>query len=89
MDLIYNKPFPFGPYSTFPWLKRNPVLFPYEHPFLSVDKSYQSAFKPVQPIVERPPSQKQEQSDDEVDIETTDDKVDLRWGPKQERVSAY
>ncbi|KAF5294865.1 hypothetical protein FQA39_LY00349 [Lamprigera yunnana] len=90
MDLIYNKPFPFPPYSTFPWLKRNPVLFPYENPFFPVDKSYQSAFKPVQPIQEKPP-QKDDHSDDEVDIESTDEKMEVTtyWSPKRERVSRF
>lgn len=88
MDLIYNKPFPFSPYSTFPWLKRNPVLFPYENPLFHVDKSYQSAFKPVQPVGEKS-SQKEDHSDDEVDIESTDEKLEVTryWSPKRERVS--
>ncbi|KAK4872132.1 hypothetical protein RN001_016256 [Aquatica leii] len=88
MDLIYNKPFPFAPYSTFPWLKRNPVLFPYENPFFPVDKTYQSAFKPVQPILEKPP-QKDDHSDDEVDIESTDEKMEVTtyWSPKRERAA--
>lgn len=91
MDLIYNKPFPFAPYSTFPWLKRNPVLFPYENPFFPVDKTYQSAFKLVQPIGEKPAPQKEEHSDDEVDIESTDEKMEVSsyWSPKRERVSEF
>ncbi|XP_022915430.1 SKI family transcriptional corepressor 1 homolog-B isoform X2 [Onthophagus taurus] len=74
MDFIYHKPFAFASYSTFPWLKRNSIVFPSENPFFSVDRSYQSAFKPVQqqPCGSFTP-QKEEQSDDEVDIETTDE----------------
>lgn len=90
MDFIYHKPFAFTSYSSFPWLKRNPILFPPENPFFPMEKSYQSAFKPVQPLVEEPAPQREEQSDDDVDIETTDDKADLtcgRWSPKQEKVS--
>lgn len=91
MDFIYHKPFAFSSYSSFPWLKRSPILFPHESPFFSIDKNYQSAFKPVQTLVEEPIQQKEEQSDDEVDIETTDDKTDSNacpnWSPKREKVS--
>lgn len=91
MDFIYNKPFAFSSYSSFPWLKRSPILFPHENPFFPIDKNYQSAFKPVQPVAEEIP-QKEEQSDDEVDIETTDEKTELptscpQWSPKPEKVS--
>lgn len=93
MDFIYHKPFAFSSYSSFPWLKRNPILFPHESPFFSIDKNYQSAFKPVQTLVEEHIQQKEEQSDDEVDIETTDDKTEsnncTNWSPKQEKVSHF
>lgn len=90
MDFIYNKPFAFSTYSSFPWLKRNPIIFPHETPFFPIDKNYQSAFKPVQPVAEET-SQREEQSDDEVDIETTDEKTDIPascppWSPKPEKV---
>lgn len=88
MDFMYHKPFAFSPYSTLPWLKRNPILFPHENPFFSIDKTYQSAFKPVHPINISDNEQKQEPSDDEVDIETTDDKDDrASWSSKAEPVS--
>lgn len=88
MDFMYHKPFAFSPYSTLPWLKRNPILFPHENPFFSIDKSYQSAFKPVHPVTASESEQKQEVSDDEVDIETTDDKEErTSWSPKTEPVS--
>ncbi|CAG9816874.1 unnamed protein product [Phaedon cochleariae] len=74
MDFIYHKPLAFGSYASFPWLKRNPILFPQDNPFFPIDKSYQSAFKPVQPVPDKGGSQKDEESDDEVDIETTDEK---------------
>lgn len=89
MDFIYHKPFAFGTYSNFPWLKRNPILFRPENPFFPIEKNYQSAFTPVQPVAEEQQPQKEEQSDDEVDIETTDDKADAntcRWSPKHEKV---
>lgn len=58
-----------------------------------MEKNYQSAFKPVQPLAEEHVPQKEEQSDDEVDIETTDEKSEItagsRWSPKQEKVSFY
>ncbi|CAG9855075.1 unnamed protein product [Phyllotreta striolata] len=92
MDFIYHKPLAFSSYSSFPWLKRNPILFPQDNPFFPIDKAYQSAFKPVQPIVERPVSQKDEESDDdEVDIETTDEKTDgapTSWDLKEEKVAS-
>ncbi|XP_050519500.1 SKI family transcriptional corepressor 1 homolog-B isoform X1 [Diabrotica virgifera virgifera] len=90
MDFIYHKPLAFTSYSSFPWLKRNPILFPQDNPFFPMDKSYQSAFKPVQPVVDRPVSQKDEESDDEVDIETTDDKPDAapNWEFKEEKVAS-
>lgn len=87
MDFMYHKPFAFSPYSTLPWLKRNPILFPHESPFFSMEKSYQSAFKPVHPVNVSENEQKQELSDDEVDIETTDDKEERTWSPKPESVS--
>lgn len=90
MDFIYHKPLAFTTYSSLPWLKRSPILFPQENPFFSVDKSYQSAFKPVQPSLEGAVSREEEQSDDDVDIETTDDKADSvpssTWAMKQEKV---
>lgn len=91
MDLIYHKPLAFSSYTSLPWLKRGPILFPQDNPFFTMDKSYQSAFKPVQPVVEKSVSQKDEESDDEVDIETTDEKADtqLNWEPKEEKVSFY
>ncbi|XP_018578711.1 SKI family transcriptional corepressor 1 homolog-B [Anoplophora glabripennis] len=89
MDFIYHKPLAFSSYSSFPWLKRNPILFPQDNPFFPIDKTYQSAFKPVQPVVERTVSQKDEESDDEVDIETTDEKTDstTNWDLKEEKAS--
>lgn len=97
MDFMYHKPFAFSPYSTLPWLKRNPILFPHENPFFSIDKSYQSAFKPVHPVNvpvsdDNEHEQKQELSDDEVDIETTDEKDPENrstWSPKAEPVSEF
>lgn len=88
MDFIYHKPLAFSSYSTFPWLKRNSILFPHESPFFPIDKSYQSAFKPVQPVNERTVLQKEDESDDEVDIETTDEKNDgsANWDLKEEKV---
>lgn len=88
MDFIYHKPLAFSSYTSFPWLKRAPILFPQENPFFSIDKTYQSAFKPVQPIVERTVSTKDDESDDEVDIETTDEKTDTspNWDLKEEKV---
>ncbi|XP_044257215.1 SKI family transcriptional corepressor 1 homolog-B [Tribolium madens] len=86
MDFIYHKPLAFSSYSTFPWLKRNSILFPHESPFFPIDKSYQSAFKPVQPVNERTVPQKEEESDDEVDIETTDEKTETNnWNLKEEK----
>lgn len=90
MDFIYHKPLAFTSYSSFPWLKRNPILFPQDNPFFPIDKAYQSAFKPVQPVVERAVSQRDDESDDEVDIETTDEKTDgvqSNWDLKEEKVS--
>lgn len=88
MDLMYHKPFTFSPYSTLPWLKRNPIIFPHENPFFPIDKNYQSAFKPVHPVTVNESEQKQELSDDEVDIETTDDKEERSsWSAKNESVS--
>lgn len=92
MDFIYHKPLAFTTYSSFPWLKRNPLLFPQDGPFFHMDKTYQSAFKPVQPAVSESAaaSRREEQSDDEVDIETTDEKMDEvqapRWNLKEEKV---
>ena len=90
MDLIYHKPFAFASYSAFPWFKRNSIIFPNENPFFSIDRSYQSAFKPVQPIAENVAPQKEEQSDDEVDIETTDECIETtmyrHWDAKQGKV---
>lgn len=91
MDFIYHKPLAFSSYSSFPWLKRNPILFPQDNPFFPIDKTYQSAFKPVQPVVERTVSQKDDESDDEVDIETTDEKTDSapNWDLKEEKASDF
>lgn len=50
-----------------------------------MEKSYQSAFKPVQTVVDKSPVEKKEDSDDEVDIETTDDKT-TTWDLKEEKV---
>lgn len=96
MDFIYHKPLAFTAYSSFPWLKRNPMLFPQDGPFFPMDKTYQSAFKPVQPA---PPesaaaSRRDEQSDDEVDIETTDEKTEGvqspgGWNLKEEKVRLH
>ncbi|XP_049817971.1 SKI family transcriptional corepressor 1 homolog-B isoform X2 [Aethina tumida] len=86
MDFIYHKPLAFSPYSTFPWLKRGPIIFPQENHYFSIDKTYQSAFKPVQPIVDRSVVQQDQDSDDEVDIETTDDNTSpLHWDLKEEK----
>ncbi|XP_044765342.1 SKI family transcriptional corepressor 1 homolog-B [Coccinella septempunctata] len=85
MDFIYHKPLAFTSYSSFPWLKRSPILFPQDNPFFSMEKSYQSAFKPVQTVVDKSPVEKKEDSDDEVDIETTDDKT-TSWDLKEEKV---
>ncbi|CAH1121266.1 unnamed protein product [Ceutorhynchus assimilis] len=88
MDLICHKPINFSSYSSFSWLKRNPIIFPQENPFFSIDKSYQSAFKPVQPIVESSGgSHKSDDSDNEVDIETTDDNAEAgsNWDLKEEK----
>lgn len=89
MDFIYHKPLALTSPSSFPWLKRNPLLFPQESPFFPLEKTYQSAFKPVQPVLERVVPQKDE-SDDEVDIETTDEKTEdnANWELKKEKVSA-
>ncbi|KAG5891993.1 hypothetical protein JTB14_007741 [Gonioctena quinquepunctata] len=90
MDFIYHKPLAFTSYSSFPWLKRNPILFPQDNPFFPIDKTYQSAFKPVQPpVAERSVSPKDDESDDEVDIETTDEKTEEppNWELKEEKVS--
>lgn len=77
MDFIYHKPFAFASYSAFPWLKRNSIIFPNENPFFSIERNYQSAFKPVhQPASDNFTTQKGEDSEDEVDIETTDEAVD-------------
>lgn len=96
MDFMYHKPFAFSPYTTLPWLKRNPILFPHDGPFFSIDKNYQSAFKPVHPVVVNASDtaqQKTELSDDDVDIETTDDKEEAtscsRWSPKPDAVSVF
>lgn len=91
MDFIYHKPLAFSAYSSFPWLKRNPILFPQDAPFFPIEKSYQSAFRPVQPTAESASaSRREEQSDDEVDIETTDEKTDAvqspAWNLKEEKV---
>lgn len=88
MNFIYHKPLALTTPSSFPWLKRNPLLFPQENPFFPLEKSYQSAFKPVQPVLERVEPQKEE-SDDEVDIETTDEKTQdtANWELKKEKVS--
>lgn len=57
-----------------------------------MDKTYQSAFKPVQPAVPESAatSRREEQSDDEVDIETTDEKAEEMqssgWNLKEEKV---
>ncbi|XP_076262165.1 SKI family transcriptional corepressor fussel [Rhynchophorus ferrugineus] len=89
MDLIYQKPLSFSSYSSLSWLKGNPMIFPQDNPFFPIDKSYQSAFKPVQPVVEKAWSQKSEDSDNEVDIETTDDNVEAsaNWELKEEKIS--
>lgn len=90
MDFMYHKPFAFSPYNTLPWLKRNPILFSHDSPILSVDKQYHSAFKPVQPttVHAHETAQKEEPSDDDIDIETTDEKQDAAkfsvWSPKFE-----
>lgn len=89
MDFMYNKPFALSPYSTLPWLKRNPIIFSQQNPFFSIDKSYQSAFKPVHPLTVTESGHKQDLSDDEVDIETTDDKEDRSWSEKSESVSTF
>ncbi|KAL1493431.1 hypothetical protein ABEB36_011488 [Hypothenemus hampei] len=89
MDLICHKPLSFSSYSSLSWLKRNPaIIFPQENPFFPVEKTYQSAFKPVQPVIENSQSNKSEDSDNEVDIETTDDTVDgsgANWELKHEK----
>lgn len=93
MDFIYHKPLAFTSYSSFPWLKRNPLLFPQDGSFFPMDKTYQSAFKPVQPAAPESAatSRREEQSDDEVDIETTDEKTEeaqpAGWNLKEEKVS--
>lgn len=87
MDFMYNKPFALSPYSTLPWLKRNPIIFSQQNQFFSIDKNYQSAFKPVYPLTVSDSGQKKDLSDDEVDIETTDDKDDRSWSEKSESVS--
>lgn len=91
MDLICHKPLSFSSYSSFSWLKRNPIIFPQENPFFPMDKTYQSAFKPVQPIVDPAESHKSEDSDNEVDIETTDDNAEppTNWDLKEEKVSDF
>ncbi|GJQ69940.1 hypothetical protein Trydic_g13335 [Trypoxylus dichotomus] len=76
MDFIYHKPFAFASYSTFPWLKRSSIIFPNENPFFSIERNYQSAFKPVQQSTSESFSKKGEDSEDEVDIETTDETID-------------
>lgn len=88
MDFIYHKPLALTTPSSFPWLKRNPLLFPQDNPFFPLEKTYQSAFKPVQPVLERVAPPKDE-SDDEVDIETTDEKTDdaASFELKKEKVS--
>lgn len=95
MDFIYHKPLAFTTYSSFPWLKRNPLIFPQDGPFFPMDKTYQSAFKPVQPAAPESAatSRREEQSDDEVDIETTDEKTDDVQSPgcylKEEKVGIW
>lgn len=60
-----------------------------------MDKTYQSAFKPVQPAAPESAatSRREEQSDDEVDIETTDEKTDDVQSPgcylKEEKVGIW
>jgi len=89
MDLIYHKPLTFSSYTSLPWLKRNPIIFPQENPLYPLEKTYQSAFKPVQPVVENSRSQASEDSDHEVDIETTDDNAEptSSWDMKEVKVS--
>lgn len=67
------------------------MLFPQDGPFFPMDKTYQSAFKPVQPVVPESATAttREEQSDDEVDIETTDEKTTEQspgWNLKEEKV---
>uniref|UniRef100_A0AAR5PH32 c-SKI SMAD4-binding domain-containing protein n=1 Tax=Dendroctonus ponderosae TaxID=77166 RepID=A0AAR5PH32_DENPD len=89
MDLICHKPLNFSSYSSFSWLKQNSLIFPPENSFFPLDKTYQSAFKPVQPILESTRSHNSEESDHEVDIETTDDNAEstLNWELKEEKVA--
>ncbi|XP_050313685.1 SKI family transcriptional corepressor 1 homolog-B [Anthonomus grandis grandis] len=89
LDLMCHKPLSFSSYSSLPWLKKNPVLFPPGNTFFSIDKSYQSAFKPVQPFAEdtEHSTQRSDDSDNEVDIETTDDNMGTptKWELKDEK----
>lgn len=67
------------------------MLFPQDGPFFPMDKTYQSAFKPVQPVAPESATAatREEQSDDEVDIETTDEKTTEQssgWNLKEEKV---
>ncbi|XP_066248755.1 SKI family transcriptional corepressor 1 homolog-B [Euwallacea similis] len=88
MDLIYYKPLGFSSYSSLPWLKGAPLIFPQESPLYPLEKSYQSAFKPVQPIVKNCSSKMSDDSDHEVDIETTDDNAEStgNWEMEEKKI---
>ncbi|XP_066158608.1 SKI family transcriptional corepressor 1 homolog-B isoform X2 [Euwallacea fornicatus] len=88
MDLIYYKPLGFSSYSSLPWLKGAPLIFPQESPLYPLEKSYQSAFKPVQPIVKNCSSKMSDDSDHEVDIETTDDNAEStgNWDMEEKKI---